>query len=82
MTDAVLSKFAEHGILGLIVLVLLYVLRSVYQELKEERAGRLKAAEDYAEKLLSMSDRVHLTVDKMAEQQDQLIGAISAGGKK
>lgn len=74
-------KVAEHGTAGLICAILLFVIKSIYNELKVERDGRLKDAQEYAEKLLTLSDRVHSTVDKMAEQQDQLITAV-AGGRK
>lgn len=73
MSDAVLSKFAEHGVLGLVTLVLLYTLRSVYQELKEERKGRLEDAGRYSDSLLKLTDRVHETSNALAKTAEGMI---------
>lgn len=71
MTD-LLGKLAEHGILGLVCAVLLYVLSKKDQELTAERAARLVDAKSFTELALKLKTEDAESKDRIESLLDEL----------
>lgn len=68
----IVGFFAEKGILGIVIIILLVVVRTLYNELRAERNARLEDVKLYRDSVIGATEKVHAAVSELARVADYL----------
>lgn len=71
-TASIVGFFAEKGILGIVIIILLFVVRTLYNELRAERNARLDDVKLYRDSVIGATEKVHAAVSELARVADYL----------
>lgn len=71
-TANIVGFFAEKGILGIVIIILLVVVRTLYNELRAERNARLEDVKIYRDSIIDATEKVHAAVSELARVVDYL----------
>lgn len=72
--EAISDKLLEHGLPGVIILVLIIACVALYKELRDERKARIADAERFRDVALALQEKAIVTANKLTDVFDKLEG--------